>query len=139
MTMLPTRRAAARGSTLLEVLMAGAVLIIGLTGVVSMMLRSSSSTRDGAGGFNAAALGASALQDLTAMGYQNLTVSTGLDAGVLFDAAGRRYGRIVTVANSGTAAAPAYTLTVRVDWRDSLGQPRVTTTSTVIGRAPDAG
>jgi Tfp pilus assembly protein PilV len=143
--MNPPRSRTARGSTLLEVLMAGAILIIGLTGVVTMMLRTSASTRDGANGFNAAAYGASTLQELTALGFQNLTVTGSLDggslldAGVVYDASGRRYGRLVSVTAGGTSAFPTYTVAVQVEWRDAAGQPRVTTTSTIIGRAPDAG
>jgi Tfp pilus assembly protein PilV len=135
-----------RGSTLLEVLMAGAILVIGLTGVVTMMLRTSSGTRDGATGFNAAAYAASALQEVTALGYQNLAITGSLDGGVglrdggtLYDASGRRYGRLVSVTSGGTAAFPTYQVAVQVEWRDGTGRPRVTTTSTLIGRAPDAG
>jgi Tfp pilus assembly protein PilV len=142
----PGTNNASRGSTLLEVLMAGAILVIGLTGVVTMMLRTSAGTRDGANGFNAAAYGASTLQELTALGFQNLTV-TGtldsgvslLDAGIVYDSSGRRYGRLVSVTAGGTSAFPTYNVAVQVEWRDAAGQPRVTSTSTIIGRAPDAG
>ena len=139
-------RAVPRGSTLLEVLMAGAILIIGLTGVVSMMLRSSSSTRDGATLTSAAAYGSASLQELTALGFANLAVTGGfdggsgfIDAGIVYDGAGRRYGRLISVANAGSAGAPAYLVTVQVQWRDSLGVPRTTTSSTLVGRSPDAG
>ncbi len=146
--MTPTARARAvpRGSTLLEVLMAGAILVIGLTGVVAMMLRTSSGTRDGAGMVSAAAYGSSTLQEVSAVGFANLAVTGGfdggtgfIDGGTVFDGAGRRYGRLISVVNSGTAAAPAYLVTVQVEWRDAQGVPRATTTSTLVGRSPDAG
>lgn len=125
------------GTSLVELLVAAAILVVGLVGVIAMLIGSSAVSRNGAGAMNAAAYAGSALQDLSAMDYCSLTPLVAADAGVVFDSAGRRYGRIVNSVNSGPPMI--YTLTVQVDWSDANKTPKTTTMSSIVSRRPDAG
>jgi hypothetical protein len=125
---------------MIEVLIAGAVLIVGLTGIVTMLLRSAGDTRDGVGSLSASSIANSAADDFISMGVGSIPIGV-TDAGFVFDGQGRKYSRIVTATAGGTPNVPTVNVSVRVEWRDSNGQTRVTTSNTMTSAwvRPDAG
>jgi hypothetical protein len=125
------------GSTLIEVMMAAAVLVIGLGGIIGMMLNISTSTRVGVGQMNGASIASSMIQQTTGVGYCNL-VPGNSDGGVT-DGAGRVYNAFVGVTSIGGAVEPAYRVDVQVHWTDAQRTPHISSASTLVSRPPDAG
>ena len=123
---------------MVEMLMAAAILVVGLAGITSMMVGISSDTRSGVGRMNAASIATSAMQQTVAVGYCNLDAGT-YDGGLNPDGAGRIYGTTVGIAAVGTVAEPTFQVNVSVNWTDGQRAPQVTNVSTLVSRPPDAG
>lgn len=131
-----------RGTSLLELMIAAAILVVGLVGVVGLFLRAIASTRDGTVQLEAAMLANGGLDEFSTTPYSALTPGVNMDAGQFGEGGIIRYARSVDI----TAIAPippattnAYTVAVTVGWRDYLGRPRRTVSSTVVSQRPDGG
>jgi len=129
-----------RGSTLIETMVASAVLIVGLVGVLQLMI--SGMTQFGR--FNARATGqdlaTAALSQDMAMPFAAIPLGV-TDAGfVTLD--GRQYGRVRTVTNIGDGGVGARRIVVVTNWAENFGSvlvPRTATATTIISELPDAG
>jgi Tfp pilus assembly protein PilV len=132
-------RRSARGATLIEAMIAAAVLVIGLTGITIMLKASAAATRDAVMSQNAAAYSAALLDETASLGYCGLAAASNVDGGILNDSTGRRYGRVMNVAAGGSASIPTFSISVRTDWSDSLGTVHQTNLSTLVPRLSDAG
>jgi hypothetical protein len=136
------RRGRARGTTLMEVMMASVVLIIGLTGVFSLLTASSGEMRRGIVASSAASYAASTLDDVAGLGYCAVLAGptgTSLDAGVSYDGTGRRYGKLMSIVDGGSTAIPTFNVAVRVEWNDANKVLHTTSMSTMVSRVPDGG
>lgn len=130
-----------RGATLLEVMIAGAVLLLGMVGIVQLLIAGMSQT----GISNARAVGqemaAAGLAQAMALPFDAVPAGV-FDGGILFDGDGRRYGRTITVTNVGDGGVRARQVTVTTEWREILGAMstvRTTQASVFITEIPDAG
>jgi prepilin-type N-terminal cleavage/methylation domain-containing protein len=123
-----------RGVTLLELLTASAILVVGLVGVIELLIRSADTHRQGAQLLSATALANSTLAELSGRGFD------GLDAGtyttVDTDAVGRTYSQQVTISDVSDGGYPAYAISVRVNWRDVRGKPHTNVASSIVSRVP---
>ncbi len=135
-----------RGVSLVEVLIASAVLIIGLTGITAMLMRGSVTGRNGQQTMLAAHYANQTMDELTSMGFNGLTPMPGAsfdgggaaDGGIFTDGSERRYAVQYIVTDTG-AAWPTYRIDVETTWRDGNGQAKRFLQSTTLSRAPDAG
>ncbi len=107
-----------RGATLVEVLVAAAVLAIGLSAIAAVLTQTSLSSRTGLRKGEVALAGASTLDDWSCRGYANL--SEGLyDAGTVFSAQGvPLYEQTMTVTSLADAGVSGYRLQLDVSWND---------------------
>jgi Tfp pilus assembly protein PilV len=129
-----------RGSTLIETMVASAVLILGMVGVIQLMI---SGVRQ-FGRSNARAQGqelsTAALAEDMAKPFAAIPVGVS-DAGfVTVD--GQRYGRIRTVIDVGDGGVAARQIVVVTNWAENLGSllvPRTASATTIISELPDAG
>jgi len=107
-----------RGSTLLEVMTAGAVLLIGLAGVLQLIIFSSNGSRRGAQWVSSSYAAQDVLYEFIGNGFDGggLVVGT-FDAGLLIEG-GRRTERTVVVTNVTAATGyPALEVEATVRWR----------------------
>ena len=143
-----------RGFSLIEAMIAGGILIIGLTGVTMMMIRGSQNGRNGQQSAESAQIITAVIADFEATGFDNLVLSpvgasfdggTSIDGGVYYDASGRPYGITYVVADitgtmpTGPVVIPTYTVDVEVSYRDGSGRTVFKRGGTIMSRAPDAG
>lgn len=141
-----------RGSSLIEVLVASAVLAVGLTAVVSLLVHGMNQSNNGIRQFEAAAFGASRLNQLAMSPVGSLNAGT-FDAGAVYKGGVVQYSSTMTVellgalsassdggsASSSGAPWPGYRITLRVDWRDSFLIQRSRTYTTIVSEAYDGG
>ncbi|MEW6432630.1 MAG: hypothetical protein AB1730_14095 [Myxococcota bacterium] len=124
--------------------MASALLLFALVGVVALLSRAANAERDGNVAVTATSLAQQTLAEVAAARYEGLTAGTGLDGGVTYDGAGRRYGRIIDIFD-GTADGgfASYDIRVRVEYNSSLPPPFQTVLQTevwgVVAQSPDGG
>ena len=116
------------GATLVEVLVAAAILAIGLSAIAAVLTQTSLSSRTGLRKGEVALSGASTLDDWSLRGYRNLTEGT-FDAGTVFSAEGvPLYGQTMTVTSLADAGVAAYRLQLDVSWKDvTFGAGNATT------------
>jgi len=127
----------ARGTTLLEVLMASAILIIGLTGLTQLVIHGMNAFRNAAVQTGAELGSQSAVADVMMTPFLSLTDGT-FDGGVTVDVDGRRYTRTIIVTPWGDGGIAARRVEVRTAWTDSVGLPRVAVAVGMINETPDA-
>lgn len=130
-----------RGSTLIETMIAGSVLILGMVGIIQLIIAGMTQYA----GSNARATG----QDLSSAGVAQAmalpfdavaTVGT-YDAGILFDAENRRFGRTMIITDVGDGGVRARQIVVRTEWREVLGAMSLLRTSqstVIVSEVPDA-
>jgi hypothetical protein len=132
-----TRR---RGSTLLETMIAGAVLLLGMLGVVQLLI--SGMTQFGRTSARATGQDMSSAGVAEAMSLDFNAVPAGVtDAGILFDSENRRYGRTRTVTDVGDGGVRARLVVVQTEWRDYFGGLnflRTARSTVIISEFPDA-
>lgn len=133
------RRHGRRGTSLLELMIAGAILVVGLVGVTGLFLRAVASNRDGTVQLEASLLANGGLDDYSTASYSQLAPSADLDAGQFGEDGVVRYARSVSITDGGAGTTNAYNVAVTVGWRDSLGRARRTIATTVISQRPDGG
>ncbi|MBL8940017.1 MAG: hypothetical protein JNM69_36030 [Archangium sp.] len=143
-----------RGTSLVEVLIATAVLSVGLTAVVSLLVQGASTSKGGIRQFEATAYGMSRLNELAMKPVGALPVGT-FDAGAYYKSGVVMYSSTATVENLATLAAgaadggvsgsaagadwPGQRITVRVTWRDALQRTRTQSYTTIVSEAFDGG
>jgi Tfp pilus assembly protein PilV len=136
----PLRRRSRRGTSLLELMIAAAILVIGLVGVVGLFLRAIASNRDGTVQLEAALLANGGIDEYATTPYSALAVGADLDAGQFGDDGVVRYARSATITDVVAAGTTrARNVAVTVGWRDSFGRARRTIATTVISQRPDGG
>lgn len=134
---------ARRGTSLIEVLMASAILALGLTGVGIMLVQTAASGRTASKVMEASSVGMGSLDVLAAGGVAMLTAGT-FDGGMVTDDAGQvLYTRTVTVtplnAIDGGAAYNGFMVRVDVGWRDALFRQKTQSYGTIVSAPFDAG
>lgn len=129
-----------RGSTLLETMIAGAVLLLGMVGIVQLLI--SGMTQFGTSSARATGQDMSSAGVAEAMALHFDAVPVGVtDAGILFDGDQRRYGRTRTVTDIGDGGVRARQVVVQTEWRDVVGGLsflRTTRSTVIISELPDA-
>ncbi len=129
-----------RGSTLVEVMIAAVVLIIGMVGVIQLLVAGMSQFGRASGRAVGQDLAVAALDQDLATPFNALAVGASDAGSILID--GRRYGRIRTVTNISDGGTRAYQIVVVTDWPEERGASlvsRTATATTIISEAPDAG
>jgi Tfp pilus assembly protein PilV len=142
------------GFSLVEALISGAILIVGLTGITLMLTRGAVNGRNGQQASESSAIVTTVLADFQAAGFDNLATSpagssfdagTAVDGGVYVDASGRVYNVLYVVNDitasmpTGATIIPTYTVDVEVQYRDGTGRMVYKRGGTIMSRAPDAG
>ncbi len=130
-----------RGSSLIEVMIAGALLAIGMTAIAAMLNESVFSSRMASRKTEASEVGVSTLERLASQGYASLatipfgTVDGGgftFDGGRYTDDAGiLLYETTYSLTSVGVPAQSRY-IEVKVTYWDNLRNPRVQTYGTVV-------
>jgi Tfp pilus assembly protein PilV len=133
------RRRSRRGTSLLELMIAAAILVIGLVGVVGLFLRAIASNRDGTVQLEAALLANGGIDEYSTTPYSALALGLDIDAGQFGEDGVIRYARSVDITDGGVGTTNAYNVAVTVVWRDSFGRARRTIATTVISQRPDGG
>lgn len=126
-----------RGTSLIEVMLASAVLIIGLTGTTQLVLYGMAAFRTATVQTGAQLESRAAVADLLMTPYGALTDGT-FDAGIAVDIDGRAYSRLVTVTSVGDGGVGARRVEVRTTWTDNAGRPRQAIAVGLISESPDA-
>jgi Tfp pilus assembly protein PilV len=122
-----------RGSTLIEVLIAGALLAIGMTAIAAMLNESVFSSRMALRKTEASEVGISQLERLSSMGYSALTPGI-FDGGLYTDDAGTLLYQTIYQVDAGGVPANAYYVSVQVTYWDNLRNPRTQTYATVVSQ-----
>jgi type II secretory pathway pseudopilin PulG len=146
MTMTTTARnnRRSRGSTLIEVMVASVILILGMTGVVAMMLKGMAASREAAVQREAQNLSASVAAQYATVPYLGLWNgvvggSYTIDGGILLDPDGRKYPSSIDIADVGDGGIGAVRVTVHTQWTNFLRQPKDAVATTMVSDFPDAG
>jgi hypothetical protein len=114
------RRRLAAGSTLIEVLIAGALLAIGMTAIAAMLNESVFSSRSATRKTEASELGVSTLERIVSAGFNQLTLGT-FDGGRFIDDAGTvLYETQYTVTDGGMPINSVY-VEVKVTYLENPG------------------
>lgn len=114
------RKKRSRGSTLLEVMVAGALLPIGMSALLILLLRTSLLTRDTSLDLQAVQFGDGLVQEYEALGYNGLTPQT--VTGLSPPSGDSRIKGKIEVTQSNTGSNPFFTIKSTVTWTDSNGQ-----------------
>jgi prepilin-type N-terminal cleavage/methylation domain-containing protein len=143
-----------RGFSLLETLVASAVLIIGLTGTTAMLTRGAVNGRNGQQMMDSAHLANQVLADLAATGPNSMVPTSGspsFDAGTAqsggtwVDPSGRQYSIAYIISDISAPSPPAplyvptYQIQVEVGYLDGSGQRSYVRAQTTLSQVPDAG
>jgi len=88
-----------RGSSLIEVMVASSILIVGLVGVVELLIQGAHNQRRGVQPVMASLSAQQVLTDYTMLGYPSLVAGT-FDGGTRYDGAGRKFTQVVTRASA---------------------------------------
>lgn len=126
-----------RGTSLIEVMVASSVLIIGLTGITQLVLYGMAAFRTATVQTGAQLESRAAVADFLMAPYGSLTEGT-FDAGIAVDLDGRAYSRLVTVTSVGDGGVAARRVEVRTTWSDSAGRQRQAIAVGLISEIPDA-
>ncbi len=142
----PNARRRQRGSTLLEAMIAGSLLALGMTGALVLLQASSNTTRAAVVSSEAVDYTNALLDQLSARGYCALSAAgppsdtTSYDGGTVVDASGRAFPRSYSYSLRAPALTVAAANVVATTlWQDNLGANRRTVISATILRGPDAG
>lgn len=139
----PSVRQRRRGATMIELMMAAAILVIGLTGIVGLLMRSMAVARNGVSSANSVAVANSSLQEITALGYGALAAGGLPDGGEVRDEANRRYvlSYDLSPVDAGIGTTRAFLVTVNVQWWDtsSITVPQTTTVTGIVSAKLDGG
>lgn len=130
---------ARRGSTLLETMIAGAVLVLGMVGIIQLLISGMSQFSSTNGRATGQDLAAAGIAEAMVLPFDAVAIGVS-DAGIIFDATNRRFGRIRTVTAAGDGGVRARQIVVQTDWLDNLGSltvPRTAVATAFISEVPD--
>lgn len=131
-----------RGSTLLETMMAGALLILGMVGVVQLIISSMTQFGNSVARVNGQQVTAAGVADVMALPFAAFSTPGVFDGGILTDENGRRYTRTITVTAAGDGGIATREVLVETRWRENVGPAfvdRVARATVFISELPDAG
>lgn len=136
-----------RGATLVEVLMAAAILALGLSGLSLVMIQAAKNMREGDRRVDAALVGFGSAEELAGQLFvgQGASLVPGVyDGGTVIDDAGVVvFTRVVTVSDLGTIdggiAYPGFHVQVQINYRDSTLTNRTQTYATIVSAPFDGG
>jgi hypothetical protein len=146
-----TSKRGRRGFSLVEAMLAGTILIIGLTGITAMMVNAAQNVRNGTQSVAASQFATQVLKELQTNGWNTLQATAagagdagvvGLDGGLFFDNSGRVYGVTYVVRDLGptmilgTTPWPAYEIVAEVTYRDGIGRTKTNQYTAVIQEPP---
>lgn len=137
------RRLRPHGATMLEVLVAGGVLVLGLTGILQLILVGMGRVRNGDVQEESQVIAQSTLAEFKGWAFADVA-----DAGVgtfaltdHVDDVGRTFSREATITDVNDGGLGAMRVEVRVRWNQRLGVVEVNRESTaalIISETPDA-
>jgi Tfp pilus assembly protein PilV len=159
MTALKSKLVKKRGFSLIEAMVAGAVLIVGLTGATAMLLQGASNSRSGQQMMLSSNYATQVLQQLQATGYGSLAATTGTFAagtapaapgtvgGYFTDASGRKYHAAYMITDQatafptdcGTAGTGCFKIDVEIKYTDALGKTVTKMASGFMSKVPVNG
>ncbi len=127
-----------QGVTILEVMVASVLLIIGLLGVLQLLYAGDITERRGEQKTTSALLASEVMEQLRAMPYAALTPTTVTNT-VTVD--GRRFTRTITITGVADAGYPTVDVLVQVSYADnlntgSLSNPQVAEVHSVLSASP---
>jgi hypothetical protein len=123
----------------MEVLMAGAVLIVGMTGLTQLVVYGMNSYRTSVVQTGAELESQAAVADVLMTSYGGLTTGT-FDGGMTIDVDGRKYARVITVTSVGDGGGVgAFRVEVRTTWTDGAGLSRQAVAVGLVTETPDGG
>jgi Tfp pilus assembly protein PilV len=125
-----------RGTTILEVLLASAVLVLGLTGLTQLVIYGMNSSRVAAVHTGAQLQSAASVAEQMMTPYASLTDGT-FDGGTSLDVDGRLYSRTIIIAPAGDGGARAHSIEVRTTWTDAVGATRLAISTGLVSEKPD--
>lgn len=109
-----------RGSTLIEVMIAGVILILGLVGVVQLLIAGASNERRGEQAVQGALLAEQIMEEAVTVSFASMaaacpTPPCTVNLADFEDSSHRKYTRRYTVTDGGADPNQFFTLTVQVD------------------------
>lgn len=126
-----------RGSSLIEVMFAAAILLLGLVGIVQLIIAGKGVTREPRVALNAMIMSSGALAELAGASYYD--IDAGTFSGNITGPDGRKYPRTVQVVRVTDGGVPYYRITATTEWKDSFNRVRTTTATTFVSEPPDGG
>jgi Tfp pilus assembly protein PilV len=122
---------------MLEVLIAGSILIIGMTGIVSLLLRGLSAHREVNTQLRAMTMANTMASQFESVNYWALSAGT-VDGGFQTDEDGRKYPVATFVSATGDGGVGAWRVEVHTAWRNGFGAQVDTVATTIVSEIPDA-
>ncbi|MBM4778473.1 MAG: hypothetical protein GQE15_12295 [Archangiaceae bacterium] len=130
-----------RGSTLLETMIAGAVLLLGMVGVVQLLISGMSQFSRSNSRATGQDMAYAAVAEVLAMPFDAVPVGVA-DAGIIYDKDQLRFGLTRTVTDVGDGGARARQVLIEATWNERVGPAvvlRRATSTVIISEVPDAG
>lgn len=130
-----------RGSTLLETMIAGAVLLLGMVGVVQLLISGMSQFSRSNSRATGQDVAYAAVAQVMAMPFDAIAIGVS-DAGIIYDKDQLRFGLTRTVTDVGDGGTRARQVLVEATWTERVGPslvPRRATSTVIISEVPDAG
>lgn len=130
-----------RGSTLLETMIAGAVLLLGMVGVVQLLVSGMSQFSRSNSRATGQDMAYAAVAEVMAMPFDAISLGVA-DAGIVYDKDSLRFGMTRTVTDVGDGGARARQVVVEAAWTERVGPAfvaRRATSTVIISEVPDAG
>jgi hypothetical protein len=122
--------------------MAGALLILGMVGVVQLIITSMNQFGNSNARVNGQMIAAGGVAEVLTMPYAAFSTVGVFDGGVVTDENGRRFTRTITVTAAGDGGIAAREVLVETRWRENAGSgfvDRLSRVSFFISELPDAG
>lgn len=127
-----------RGTSIIEVMFAGAILLLGMVGVVQLIVAGKGVTRDPRVAMSAMVTTNGVLAELAGISYYAIDAGT-FDAGMVLGPDGRKYPRTVVITQIGDGGVGAFRIVATTEWKDALGRLRTTQAVTIVSEPPDGG
>ncbi|MBL8922709.1 MAG: hypothetical protein JNJ54_27925 [Myxococcaceae bacterium] len=130
-----------RGSTLLETLIAGAILIFGMVGVIQLFIAGTRQFSIANGRVTGQQVTNAAVGEVMALPFQALPVGV-QDGGRVIDGDGRIYTQSRTITAAGDGGVQARRVLIETRWRENMGPAvieRVSQAVIFVSEVPDGG
>ena len=131
------RRTGTRGVSLIEVMVASVVLILGLIGAVQLLVAGMKLHREETVRAMAQMHSGAASSNMAMLNYAQITAGS-YDAGTVIDLDGRSYPRSQLITQIGDGGVGAFKVATTTEWRDQFNRPQRSTTVTIVSEKPDA-